>query len=68
MRAFSLDLVRQAFEKTAADAVPRKLLLEADADPRLRGYVHPDDQTRVRVPIKAEGRTVGFYTPRKTLR
>lgn len=53
-------------QKLAADrAISRQLLLEADADPQIQGYVYPDDKTRIRVPIVSDGKTVGFYTPRK---
>jgi GNAT superfamily N-acetyltransferase len=49
----------------AARDISRQLLLEAEADPQIQGYVYPDDTARTRVPIVAADRTVGFFTPRK---
>ena len=45
--------------------IPKRLLLEADQDKEVSGYVYPD-QDRYRVPITSEeGNIVGFMTPRQ---
>jgi len=49
-----------------APGIPYKLLLEANQEPYLRGYVRPRDKDRVRVPITVDGEIVGFHTPRQS--
>ena len=43
----------------------RELLLHADSDPLLTGYVYPDDVTKVRLPIYEGENLRGFATPRQ---
>tara|TARA_Y100000034_G_scaffold136958_1_gene217589 strand:+ start:1821 stop:3620 length:1800 start_codon:yes stop_codon:yes gene_type:complete len=57
-------LLEAVLSKKASVTVPYKLLLEANQDPFLRGYVHPRSKERVRAPIIHEGEIVGFYSPR----
>ena len=49
-------------EKKAS--VDRDLLLEADRDPGIAGFVRPDSGA-TRVPFKHKGKVVGFMTPRQ---
>ena len=41
------------------------LLLAADRDPDIAGFVYPEDTTRHRLPIFDSGKLVGFATPRQ---
>ncbi len=43
----------------------RELLLRADSDPLLAGYVYPGDETKTRLPIYHGENLVGFATPRQ---
>lgn len=43
----------------------RELLLRADSDPLLAGYVYPDDESKARLPIYYGANLVGFATPRQ---
>jgi RimJ/RimL family protein N-acetyltransferase len=43
----------------------RELLLTAEADPLLAGYVYPDDETKARLPIYNGEKLIGFATPRQ---
>ncbi|MEA9357004.1 GNAT family N-acetyltransferase [Bacteriovorax sp. PP10] len=42
-----------------------EVLLKADADPLLAGFVYPHDETRKRLPIYNENKLIGFATPRQ---
>lgn len=47
-----------------ASSIPRKLLLEANKDKDIEGYVHPNKNIN-RVAIHKDGEVVGFFTPRE---
>ena len=66
---YEMDAKERAAAKHASEkkSISRQLLLEANKDPMLRGYVHPNDHVRAqeRVPIESAGEVVGFFTPRE---
>ena len=45
--------------------VMKLLLIEANADTHIAGFVYPDDPARARLPIFEDGQLVGFATPRQ---
>lgn len=45
--------------------IPKEMLLKADEDTYLKGYVFPDEP-RERIAIEVNGSIVGFMTPRKS--
>ena len=61
------EVFYRVLEKCAAKkrmaSVDHSLLLEADKDPGIAGFVRPDS-TVARVPFKHRGKVVGFMTPR----
>lgn len=49
----------------AAKKVPYSLLIEGNRDRFIKGYVRPRKKTGEHVPIKHDGKVVGFFTPRE---
>jgi RimJ/RimL family protein N-acetyltransferase len=46
------------------DIIPTDMLMKADSDKELTGYVHPNTPNIIRAGIYFNGRLVGFMTPR----
>lgn len=47
------------------DFIPKDLLILADEDPEISGFVYPEDLNRVRAGIYKGNTLVGFFTPRE---
>lgn len=50
------------------DTIPSSLLVEADQNPFIKGYVYPYDKNRIRCGIYYNDILVGFMTPRESSR
>lgn len=58
------NVVKHSRHTKTASLIPRKLLLEANKDKDIEGYVHPNKKVN-RVAIHKDGEVVGFFTPRE---
>jgi len=47
------------------DTIPQDLLLLADKNPEISGFVYPEDSDKVRAGIYRGDKLVGFFTPRE---